>query len=76
MKTLVFEQFIPVSLDEAWEFFSSPSNLNLITPEKLHFNTLSEVPKHIYEGLMIRYRIKPMMNVPIIWVTKITSIKD
>lgn len=76
MKTINFEQFIPISLDEAWEFFSSPSNLNLITPEKLHFTTLSEVPKHMYQGLIIRYRIRPMMNIPMIWVTEITSIKD
>ncbi|MEP6794863.1 MAG: SRPBCC family protein, partial [Saprospiraceae bacterium] len=76
MKTINFEQFIPISLDEAWEFFSSPSNLNLITPEKLHFTTLSEVPKQMYQGLIIKYRIRPMMNIPMTWVTEITSIKD
>lgn len=76
MKTLLFEQFIPLSLDEAWDFFSNPSNLNLITPEKLNFKTLSEVPRHMYQGLLIRYRIKPMMNIPMIWVTEITAVKD
>ncbi|MGB4848792.1 MAG: SRPBCC family protein [Saprospiraceae bacterium] len=76
MKTINFEQFIPISLDKAWEFFASPSNLNLITPEKLHFTTLSEVPKQMYQGLIIKYRIRPMMNIPMIWVTEITSIKD
>jgi ligand-binding SRPBCC domain-containing protein len=76
MKTINFEQFIPISLDKAWEFFSSPSNLNLITPEKLHFTTLSEVPKQMYQGLTIKYRIRPMLNIPMIWVTEITSIKD
>jgi ligand-binding SRPBCC domain-containing protein len=29
------EQFIPISLQEAWDFFSSPANLAKITPEKM-----------------------------------------
>ena len=31
-------QTIPVSLDAAWDFFSSPANLKEITPDNLGFN--------------------------------------
>jgi ligand-binding SRPBCC domain-containing protein len=76
MKHLVFEQFLPISLEEAWSFFSSPSNLNQITPHKLNFKMLDELPAQMYEGMLIRYRINPMLRIPVHWVTKITTIKD
>src|SRR5664279_5225703 len=76
MKKLEFEQFLPITLNEAWDFFSSPSSLNLITPDKMHFKTLSEVPAQLYHGLTIRYSIKPMMRIPMTWVTEIVALKQ
>ncbi len=76
MKYLEFEQLLPLSLEEAWSFFSSPANLNRITPEKMDFQMLDELPATMYEGMLIRYRIKPMLNIPINWVTEITRIRD
>lgn len=65
-----------MTLDEAWSFFSSPGNLNLITPDDLDFKILDTLPDQMYQGLMIRYKIKPMLNIPLDWVTEITMIKD
>lgn len=76
MKHLTFEQFLPISLEEAWTFFSSPKNLNLITPSELEFRILDDLPDQMYQGMMIRYKIKPMLNIPLDWVTGITMIKD
>ncbi|MEP6645960.1 MAG: SRPBCC family protein [Saprospiraceae bacterium] len=76
MKELVFEQFMPITLKEAWTFFSTPANLNLITPEKMHFRILSDVPEKMYAGLHIRYKIKPMLNIPMTWITEISEIKE
>jgi len=76
MKYLEFEHFLPITLDEAWAFFSSPANLNLITPDDLDFKILDTLPAQMYQGLMIRYKIKPMRNIPLDWVTEITMIKD
>ena len=76
MKHLTFEQFLPISLDQAWTFFSSPKNLNLITPPDLEFRILDELPDKMYQGMLIRYKIKPMLNIPLDWVTEITVIKD
>jgi ligand-binding SRPBCC domain-containing protein len=30
----------------------------------------------MYEGMLIRYKIKPMLNIPLDWVTEITKVVD
>jgi ligand-binding SRPBCC domain-containing protein len=30
----------------------------------------------MYEGLIITYKIKPMLNIPVSWMTEITHIKE
>ena len=75
MKHLEFEQFLPIPIEEAWHFFSSPVNLNLITPPNLKFNILDQLPDEVYKGLIIRYRIEPMLSIPMNWVTEITAVE-
>ena len=70
------EQLLPLSLQEAWDFFATPRNLNAVTPKELEFRITSDVPDKMYEGLIISYKIKPMLNIPVNWVTEITHIKD
>ncbi len=36
------EQQLPISLEKAWEFFSSPANLSLITPPEMEFKILTK----------------------------------
>jgi ligand-binding SRPBCC domain-containing protein len=76
MKRIVAEQFLPISLEKAWDFFSSPKNLNEITPPEMTFKILNELPEKMYEGMMISYKISPMLNIPLDWVTEITHIKE
>ncbi len=76
MRRLKQEQFLPISLEDAWAFFSTPKNLNEITPADLVFEVTSELPDKIYEGLIITYRIKPMLNIPVNWCTEITHVKE
>lgn len=70
------EQLLPITLEEAWDFFSTPANLNKITPDELVFEVTSELPEKVYEGLIITYRIKPMLNIPVEWCTEITHIRE
>jgi len=43
-------QKIPISLDEAWEYFSNPANLANITPDNKGFKTISKYNRYtIYE---------------------------
>ncbi len=73
---LVQEQFLPITLDEAWHFFATPKNLNEVTPKDMIFEITSDLPDTMYEGLFITYRIKPMFNIPLYWCTEITHIND
>jgi ligand-binding SRPBCC domain-containing protein len=75
MNYLQFEQFLPISLEEAWEFFSTPKNLNKITPGDVHFKILNDVPEKIFPGMMINYKISPFLNIHFNWVTEITAVK-
>ena len=68
-------QVLPVSLREAWPFFSTPRNLGEITPPFLNFHITSEVPDDIYPGLIITYRIAAIAGIPMTWVTEIKDVE-
>jgi ligand-binding SRPBCC domain-containing protein len=69
-------QKLPISLDEAWSFFSSAANLAKITPPSLGFEVTSELPERVYAGLLITYRVRPLLGVPVRWVTEITHVEE
>lgn len=65
-------QFLPISIEKACEFFSSPQNLALITPPELCFKILTQLKdEEIYEGMKIDYTLKPLFNIPVHWQTVI-----
>lgn len=73
MHYLKFQQKLPISLEQAWEFFSSPANLKIITPDYLRFEmTSQDERKEMYPGQIITYRIRPLLNIPMQWVSEIT----
>ena len=76
MKKLHRVQELPISLDKAWDFFSSPANLNEITPADMTFKIISDVPEKMYEGLFITYKISPFLGIQLDWCTEITHVKD
>lgn len=76
MKTLVRTQVLPIDIETAWKFFSSPKNLNEITPADMTFKITSDVPEDMYEGLFITYKISPFLGIQMDWCTEITHIKD
>jgi ligand-binding SRPBCC domain-containing protein len=73
MRQLEFSQFLPLTMAEAWKFFSNPANLGKITPKEMNFVITSRVPDHIYPGLIITYKVSPVFNIPMTWVTEITQ---
>jgi ligand-binding SRPBCC domain-containing protein len=76
LKTLKTTLILPITPEQAWTFFSSPRNLNKITPADMTFHITSEIPDEMYEGLFITYKLKPLLNIPVSWVTEITHIKN
>ncbi len=74
--TLYREQILPISLQEAWDFFSTPMNLAKITPPDMGFEIMTQLEgKGIYEGMLIEYRVRPMLGIKVKWITKIGSVE-
>jgi len=71
------KQFLPVSRQEAWSFFSDPHNLDKITPARLKFRILNIAQDTvIHTGQLISYRIRIMPLVWVNWLTEITAVKE
>lgn len=65
-------QELKMSKEQAWQFFSSPHNLNQITPSFFHVDITSPVPDDIYAGLMISYRMKAVLGIPMAWLSEVS----
>jgi ligand-binding SRPBCC domain-containing protein len=76
MHQFIRKQFVKADLQTCWDFFSSPANLKRITPSYMGFDVKTEVPAQMYEGLIIAYTVKPLLGIPVEWVTEITHVKD
>ena len=69
-------QKLPVSREQAWDFFSAPSNLAAITPPFLNLkNRNGNFKEEMYEGQVILYRLRPFFNIPLNWMTEITHVQ-
>lgn len=76
MHTLKFTQLIRKDANTVWDFFSSPHNLETITPDFVDFKVTSKhLEDKIYPGMIITYKIRPVMGIPLEWVTEITHIE-
>jgi ligand-binding SRPBCC domain-containing protein len=75
---LKFETLMPITLDKAWDFFSSPNNLAKITPPAMSFIVTSgNRPDTImYPGMIITYKVSPLWGIKMNWMTEITHVKE
>jgi ligand-binding SRPBCC domain-containing protein len=64
----------PISQQEAWDFFSDPRNLPVITPPEMGFVIQGDLPERVHPGLIVQYRVRPVFNVAVNWVTEITHV--
>jgi ligand-binding SRPBCC domain-containing protein len=72
---LTYVQQLPVSIDAAWAFFSSPDNFVRITPPEMMVTITSGAGgESIYEGMIITYTLYPFMMLPVRWETEIVSV--
>lgn len=70
------EQWLPLSIQEAWDFFSIPENLDRITPPDMSFEILTGAGERTFAGQIIIYKIRPLLNIPMRWVTEITQSEE
>lgn len=69
------KQNLPISLDEAWEFLSNPTNLKKITPEYMGFIIKSGADRPLFAGQIIQYIVTPILGIPTQWVSEITHVE-
>lgn len=77
LHTLTKTQSLPTNIDTAWEFISSPLNLKKITPKHMGFEITSDYRNEkMYPGMIISYKVSPILNISMNWVTEITHVED
>ena len=70
-------QKIPATIDQLWDFISSPANLKKITPEYMGFNITSKLlSEKMYPGMIISYKVSPFLGIKMTWVSEITHVKE
>ena len=71
------QQFLPISITEAWAFFSTPNNLSKITPKEMGFEIvyISGGDK-MYPGQLIRYFLSILPFIKLHWVTEIKYVSE
>lgn len=72
------EQKVSATIDEIWDFISSPKNLKEITPNYMGFDIMSthQPAEKMYEGMIIGYKVSPLLGIKTTWVTEITHIRE
>lgn len=76
VQNLEFVQELPLTLEQAWDFFSCPSNLATITPADLGFEVISALPERMYAGMVVCYRVRPLLGITVPWMTEITHVRE
>lgn len=70
-------QKIDKSIEDVWKFISDPSNLKVITPDYMGFDiTSDDIVSTMYPGMIISYKVSPLLGIKLNWVTEITQVKE
>lgn len=74
---LIKTQKLPSTITEIWDFISSPINLKEITPEHMGFIVTSNTgTEKMYPGMIITYKVSPLLGIKLNWMTEITHVRD
>lgn len=64
-------------IEDVWKFISDPSNLKVITPDYMGFDiTSNDIVSNMYPGMIIRYKVSPLLGIKMNWVTEITQVQE
>tara|TARA_Y100000034_G_scaffold79183_1_gene95116 strand:- start:50 stop:505 length:456 start_codon:yes stop_codon:yes gene_type:complete len=70
--TLEIKQRFNCPIEKVFQFFSSPENLAVITPEKMGFRIMTPTPIIMNEGRLIDYTVK-VLGIRVRWRSLVTS---
>lgn len=73
---LTSEQIVPASLEDVWTYFSTPLNLNEMTPPDMRFEIVRGGDTSMYPGQLIEYRVKAMPLFTTTWLTEIAHVEE
>lgn len=71
MYTLERATVVPATREAVFEFFSDPRNLERITPDGMGFKITHMDKLPIQSNFRVEYIIRPILGVPVKWVTRI-----
>lgn len=77
MKTYLLkkETIIAAPLEQVWQFFTDPANLQKITPPYMNFRIIKRpASTEIFDGMQIEYKVSPLLSIPMKWITLIKSV--
>ena len=73
---LVRIQTFQQPIETLWDFISDPRNLKKITPEYMGFDITSKnLSDRMYQGMIIKYKVSPLLGIKTTWITEITHVK-
>ena len=74
---LIKKQKVNATIDEVWDFISSPANLKEITPDYMGFDiTSKQLQEKMYPGMIITYVVTPILGIKTDWMTEITQVRE
>ena len=74
---LIKTQQLPAPIADVWDFISSPANLKQITPVHMGFEVTHDSGKgKMYPGMIIMYKVSPLLGIKLTWMTEITHVRD
>jgi NADH dehydrogenase len=65
-------QFIARPIEEVFAFFTQPANLGRLTPAAMGFELLTD-DGNLRDRLEIRWRIRPLLGIPMTWTARIAG---
>ena len=69
------ETWMPIPIEQAWDFFSLAANLEKITPPDVKYETATPLgDQRLYNGMRISYKLRPLLNIPLAWQTEISQV--
>jgi ligand-binding SRPBCC domain-containing protein len=70
------QQMLKCSIEEAWSFFSTPRNLDRLTPHSVGFKITLCTSEKVHQGQMIGYKVKVAPFIWLTWLTEITRVDE
>jgi len=75
MPLLEYTTLLPAPVSDVWHYFSDPRNLARITPPYMRFRITGFPNGEVFqEGMLIRYKVSPLLGIPVTWVTRIEAV--